>query len=299
MNILHRLKEKAIRFLHNEQLKQRIYSIVFKSDTPEGRVFDKLLTVYILFSVLLVFLESLRGLPDFLSVPFITLEYLLTAFFTAEYLARLYCSPRRRKYALSFFGIIDLLATLPFYLGLLFPGSRYLIILRTFRLIRVLRIFRLFTLLREGERLFNAIKASSTKIFVFFLFVLILVTSLGTLMYMAEHREPGTGFTDIPTSIYWAIVTMTTVGYGDITPVTAFGKFFSAFVMLLGYTIIAVPTGIVSASFIKGNAPKSEKECPGCGCDKHDSRARFCRYCGHRLTSAPETPEPLPEKEPD
>ena len=192
-------------------------------------------------------------------------------------------SPRPRKYIFSFFGIVDLLATLPLYIGLLFPGARYLLIIRAFRLIRVFRVFKLFNFLNEGERLLTALRESSKKIAVFFLFVVILVTSIGTLMYMIEGTQPNSQFNNIPNSIYWAIVTMTTVGYGDITPVTGFGKFLSACVMLIGYTIIAVPTGIVSASMMKDYKRRRDKECPNCHRSGHEDNAEFCKYCGHHL----------------
>ena len=211
------------------------------------------------------------------------MEYLFTAFFTFEYLTRIYCSPRPRKYIFSFFGIVDLLATLPLYIGLLFPGARYLLIIRAFRLIRVFRVFKLFNFLNEGERLLTALRESSKKIAVFFLFVVILVTSIGTLMYMIEGTQPNSQFNNIPNSIYWAIVTMTTVGYGDITPATGLGKFLSACVMLIGYTIIAVPTGIVSASMMKDYKRRRDKECPNCHRSGHEDNAEFCKYCGHHL----------------
>ena len=235
-----KLKERIHRFLHDEKLKRKLYVIIFESDTPAGKLFDVILIGCILVSVLLVIIESLKGLPSFLTTPFVIMEYLFTAFFTFEYLTRIYCSPRPRKYIFSFFGIVDLLATLPLYIGLLFPGARYLLIIRAFRLIRVFRVFKLFNFLNEGERLLTALRESSKKIAVFFLFVVILVTSIGTLMYMIEGTQPNSQFNNIPNSIYWAIVTMTTVGYGDITPVTGFGKFLSACVMLIGYTITPV-----------------------------------------------------------
>ena len=248
----------------------------------------------ILVSVLLVIIESLQGLPSYLTTPFVVLEYLFTAFFTFEYLTRIYCSPHPRKYVLSFFGIVDLLATLPLYIGLLFPGARYLLIIRAFRLIRVFRVFKLFNFLNEGERLLTALRESSKKIAVFFLFVVILVTSIGTLMYMIEGTHPGSQFNNIPNSIYWAIVTMTTVGYGDITPVTGFGKFLSACVMLIGYTIIAVPTGIVSASMMKDYKRRRDKECPNCHRSDHEDNAEFCKYCGSSL-NPPETKDEVKE----
>lgn len=284
-----RLKERFNHFLHNEQLKHKLYVIIFESDTPAGKLFDVILIGCILLSILLVILESLQGLPHYLNIPFIVLEFLFTFFFTFEYLTRIYCSPQPRKYILSFFGIVDLLATLPLYVGLLFPGARYLLIIRAFRLIRIFRVFKLFNFWIEGERLLTSLKESSKKIAVFFLFVVILVTSIGTLMYMIEGSQENSQFNNIPNSIYWAIVTMTTVGYGDITPATPLGKFLSACVMLIGYTIIAVPTGIVSVSMMKEYKRIKDKECPSCQKSGHEENATFCKYCGSRLDSDKET----------
>lgn len=278
-----KLKYRFNRFLHNEQLKHKLYIIIFESDTPAGKRFDVALIVCILLSIGLVILESLKGLPSFLTIPFIGLEFLFTIFFTFEYLTRIYCSPHPRKYIFSFFGIIDLLATLPLYLGLVLPGVRYLLVVRAFRLIRVFRVFKLFNFWMEGEILLRSLRESSKKIAVFFLFVVILVTAIGTLMYMIEGSQESTQFNNIPNSIYWAIVTMTTVGYGDITPVTALGKFLSACVMLIGYTIIAVPTGIVSVSMMKEYRRQQEMECPECHKSGHEESADFCKYCGHKL----------------
>lgn len=207
----------------------------------------------------------------------------LPAFFTFEYLVRIYCSPKPRKYIFSFFGIVDLLATLPLYLGFIFTSARYLLIIRTFRLIRVFRVFKLFNFLEEGNLLLVSLRLSSRKIFVFFFFVLILVTSIGTIMFMVEGTQPNTQFNNIPNCIYWAIVTMTTVGYGDITPVTPVGRFISACVMLIGYTIIAVPTGIVSATMIKEHRRRSELRCPHCFRTGHEEEAKYCKYCGGKL----------------
>lgn len=285
------LKERIQRFLHDEKLKHKLYVIIFESDTPAGKLFDVVLIVCILLSVLLVIGESLKGLPTYLTAPFIIAEFIFTAFFTFEYVTRIYCSPHPRKYIFSFFGLVDLLATLPLYIGLIFPSARYLLIIRVFRLIRVFRVFKLFNFLTEGERLLTALRDSSKKIAVFFLFVVILVTSIGTLMYMIESTQPNTQFNNIPNSIYWAIVTMTTVGYGDITPATALGKFLSAFVMLIGYTIIAVPTGIVSVSMMKDYKRRMEKECPGCHRSGHDDNAKFCKHCGHDLNPEKENEE--------
>ena len=270
-----KLKERIHHFLNDQKLKHKLYVIIFESDTPSGKLFDVVLIGCILASVLLVIIESLKGLPSYLTTPFVIMEYLFTAFFTFEYLTRIYCSPRPKKYIFSFFGIVDLLAT-------------YLLIIRAFRLIRVFRVFKLFNFLNEGERLLTALRESSKKIAVFFLFVVILVTSIGTLMYMIEGTLPNSQFNNIPNSIYWAIVTMTTVGYGDITPVTGLGKFLSACVMLIGYTIIAVPTGIVSASMMKEYKRRRDKECPNCHRSGHEDNAQFCKYCGHDLNPTSE-----------
>lgn len=269
--------------LHDEQLKRRIYVIIFESDTPMGKLFDVALMGFIVLSILVLVAESIQAWNPFVGPYLRVSEYVFTFFFTLEYVLRIYCSPRPRRYVLSFFGIVDLLATLPCYIGWIFGPMRYLLVIRTFRLIRVFRIFKLFTFLNEGNMLLRSLLYSSRKIIVFFLFVLILVISIGTLMYMVEGRQPDTAFNNIPNSIYWAIVTLTTVGYGDITPVTPIGRFLSAVVMLLGYTIIAVPTGIVSASMISEQKKRDAVKCPHCGCSGHDAGAVFCKSCGGRL----------------
>lgn len=277
------LKQRWKAFMNNQQLKDKLYDIIFESDTPMGRKFDILLIIAIVVSILIVTCDSLFRDNFWIRNSFVVLEYLLTVFFTVEYLARLYCSPRPKAYALSFFGIIDLLSILPMYLGFIIHSARFMIVLRSFRLIRIFRIFRLFAFLQEGYLLLESIRASFRKISVFFLFVTIIVICLGTVMYMVEHDEPGSQFTNIPTSIYWAVVTMTTVGYGDITPVTDAGRFFSAIVMLLGYTIIAVPTGIVTASMVQASHDAASRVCPNCGKAGHDPEATHCKYCGSEL----------------
>lgn len=276
------IKEKVKSLMSNEALKNKLYIIIFESDTPAGKAFDVALIWAIIISILLIIFESMSGIPVWLKIPFVVSEYILTAFFTFEYITRLYCSPDPKKYALSTFGIIDLLATLPVYLAILFPDARYLLIIRAFRLVRVFRVFKLFNFWAEGELLISALRDSSKKIAVFFLFVVILVISIGTIIYMVEGNEPGTQFTNIPNSIYWACVTLTTVGYGDITPVTVVGKFLSAVVMLIGYTIIAVPTGIMSASMVNIKE-KTRRKCPNCQKIEHDKNANFCKYCGTEL----------------
>ena len=270
-------------FWNNETWKRRLYIIIFESNTTAGKAFDIALIGCILFSVSLVILETVPGLPSYLTQPFIVLEFLFTAFFTFEYITRIYCSPQPRKYIFSFFGFIDLLATLPLYLVFFVPGIRHLLIIRAFRLIRVFRIFKLFNFWIEGQMLLRSLKDSSKKIAVFFFFVVILVISIGTLMYMIEGSQPSSEFDNIPNSIYWAIVTMTTVGYGDITPITPFGKLLSAFVMLLGYTIIAVPTGIVSVSMMKEYKRRQSEECSTCHTSEHEEGAIYCKHCGAML----------------
>lgn len=253
------LKERWHALMSNQPLKRKLYEIIFGSDTRLGRMFDIVLMICIVVSILITIFDSLVSNP-WLVATLVIMEYLLTAFFTFEYLARLYCSPKPRDYALSFFGLVDLISILPMYLGWLLPGARFMIVLRSIRLIRVFRIFKLFSFLEEGFLLMESIRQSFKKILVFFLFVVIMVICLGTIMYAIEGNQPGTQFTSIPASIYWAIVTMTTVGYGDVIPVTSLGRFFAGVVMLLGYTIVAVPTGIVSASMVSVQSHKSKEE---------------------------------------
>lgn len=281
-----RLKEKfLVKFWHNQQLKDKLYDIIFDSDTPAGKRFDIVLMIMIIASIVVMMIES-SGIPRGFKITFMVLEYLFTAFFTFEYLARIYCSPRPRKYVLSFFGIVDLMSTLPVYLSIFFSGARYLLAIRAFRLIRVFRVFKLFSFLEEGHTLLLALRDSLRKIIVFFLFVVVLVVCIGTIMFMIEGTQEGSSFSNIFTSIYWAIVTMTTVGYGDITPTTDVGRFLSAVVMLLGYTIIAVPTGIVSASMAKSYRKHQREEfriCPNCRSNEYDPDAKFCKNCGCEL----------------
>lgn len=283
MAFLKRIKDKWQGLLHDEKLKHKIYVIIFESDTRLGKLFDVALIGFIVLSILVVVAESIKSWDPYIGPYLRVSEYVFTFFFTLEYVLRLYCSPHPRKYALSFFGIVDLLATLPLYIGWFFGTARYLLVIRTFRLIRVFRIFKLFNYLDEGNYLLRSLAISSKKIVVFFLFVLIMVISIGTLMYMIEGGLPDTAFNNIPNSIYWAVVTMTTVGYGDITPATPLGRFLSAVVMLIGYTIIAVPTGIVSASMIREHRRRMTMKCPHCGRDGHEEEAVYCKYCGGKL----------------
>ncbi len=265
--------------------KPRLYNIVFNSDTQAGKTFDIAVMAAIVISLIVAFVETKPAVMGRFKDVLTILEYVLTFFFTIEYVLRLYCSPRPKDYALSFFGIIDLLATLPLYLSFIpcLSSARYFFIVRVFRLIRIFRVLKLFSFINEGHLLMQSIKLSLKKIMVYFLFVLILVTIIGTLMFIVEGGRPNTEFTDIGTSIYWAIVTLTTVGYGDITPVTVIGRLLSSLVMILGYTIIAVPTGIVSATMIDETKRKGKNgRCPRCN-EKTDLRANYCKHCGEKL----------------
>lgn len=290
-----RLRSKWNRFLHNDELKQKIYMIVYDTDTPLGRLFDVVLICFILVSVLVVILESIDIFPPAFKLFLVILEWIFTVFFTIEYILRIYCAPKPHTYIFSFFGIVDLLATLPTYLGIFFPSAHGLLTIRIFRLLRVFRIFRLFSFWREGQMLLDSLIASSKKITVFFVFVLLLVICIGTVMFMVEGGMEGSSFQDIPSSIYWAIVTMTTVGYGDITPMTSLGRFLSAFVMLLGYTVLAVPTGIVSAQMISDSKQRKAIPCPHCHKPGNDHDAVYCKYCGKKLDEddIPEEEEPI------
>lgn len=285
------IKQRWNALKNNQALKEKLYDIIFGSDSKTGKRFDIVLMVAIVVSILIVTCDSLVKGNLWMMRTFIILEYILTIFFTLEYIARLYCSPKPKAYALSFFGLIDLLSILPMYLGFFVKSARFMIVLRSFRLIRVFRIFKLFAFLQEGYLLLESIRASMRKISVFFLFVVIIVICLGTVMYIVEHQEPGTQFTDIPTSIYWSVVTLTTVGYGDITPTTELGRFISAFTMLLGYTIIAVPTGIVTASMVQASHDAASRVCPNCGRAGHEIEATHCKYCGSALEP------PLPDND--
>ena len=269
----------------NTALREKLRIIIFQSDTPLGKAFDIALLGFIVASIVVVVVESMQGIPPTLKKVFTVLEYVFTFFFTLEYLCRLYCTDKPREYALSFFGIIDLLSTLPLYLGWIFGPMRYFMVVRTFRLIRVFRVFKLFSFLKEGDLLMRSLIFSAPKIGVFFLFMVILVISMGTLMFIVEGGTEGSPFVDIPTSIYWAVVTMTTVGYGDIAPSTPIGRILSTIIMLMGYTIMAVPTGIVSAQLVHDHKQRRKpKPCPECG-SPLPVDAHFCPFCGLKLES--------------
>lgn len=266
-------------------LRKKLHEIIFEADTPAGKAFDVSLLIVISASVLVVMLESVGPIQQKYGRLFDILEWIFTIIFTLEYILRLYSVFRPIKYATSFFGIVDLLSTLPTYLSLIFTGSEYFLLIRVLRLLRVFRIFKLGHFIKEGRLLVTALQASRARITVFLTFVLLLTILIGSTMYLIEGGS-NSGFTSIPRGIYWAIVTLTTVGYGDITPVTAVGQFFSGMVMILGYAIIAVPTGIVTAEIIKeGKTGESNntQACRFCGAEGHDNDAVYCKYCSEKL----------------
>ena len=264
-------------------IKKKLYEIIFESDTTAGRVYNIVLLLCIVASVIIVTLESVPAVQAHFSNWLFILEWFFTIIFTLEYFARLWIVTNKRRYALSFFGIIDLLSILPTYLGLIFVGAQSLMVIRSIRLLRIFRIFKLSRYVGEGQNLARALRSSQHKIIVFLVTILTSVIITGTMMFMIEGPEHG--FTSIPKSIYWAIVTMTTVGYGDIAPQTPLGQALASFIMILGYGIIAVPTGIVSAEMVfqKHKEKITTQVCPHCLKEGHDHDAIFCKYCAGRL----------------
>jgi voltage-gated potassium channel len=265
--------------------RRRMYDVIFEADTPAGRRFDIALVIAILLSILVVVLDSVpwlhRDHADLLNA----FEWGFTALFTAEYVARIVCVQRPWRYAGGFYGVIDLLAVLPSYLSLLTPGTELLLDIRILRLLRVFRIFKLTLYIEEYTRLGEALSASRRKILVFLSVVLMAILILGTIMYVVEG--PQNGYTSIPVAMYWATVTMTTVGYGDITPHTNLGKAIASFMMLLGWGILAVPTGIVTAEMTLRHRDATagpDRHCPACGSGGHEATARFCKDCGAPLS---------------
>ncbi|GGY05171.1 ion transporter [Paludibacterium paludis] len=265
--------------------RKRLYIVIFEADTPAGRRFDQILLIAILLSLLTVMLESVASIRASHGRLLFALDWLFTGLFTAEYVLRLMCVPRPARYARSLFGLIDLLSILPLYIGLVVPEGRFLTDIRVLRLLRVFRVLNLPRYLDEASELKSAMLASRRKISVFLLGVLLLVILLGTLMYVVEGEEHG--FTSIPVSIYWAIVTLTTVGFGDITPKTPLGQMLASVVMILGYGIIAVPTGIVTAEIARSSPRPGNQSatrlCPHCFSEGHDLDARYCKHCSGEL----------------
>ncbi|MDP9177258.1 MAG: ion transporter [Gemmatimonadota bacterium] len=263
----------------------RLHEIVFEADTPEGRAFDVALIVVIVLSVATVMLDSSREFSSRYSNALRLAEWGFTALFTVEYIVRLLAVRRPLRYALSFFGLVDLLALLPSYVSLFVPAGRYLLVVRVLRLLRIFRVLKLGKFLSEGAILGQAIRASRHKILVFLSVVLSVVVLIGAVMYVVEGEA--NGFTSIPASMYWAVVTLTTVGYGDVTPQTPLGKLLASVVMILGYGIIAVPTGIFTAELaqVSREIVLNQHSCPECGIRGHLTDAKFCRKCGGQLSS--------------
>jgi voltage-gated potassium channel len=261
---------------------QQLHTVVFEADTPAGKAFDILVLASISISVVVVVLESVASVRNTYGPLLLTLEWIFTLLFTLEYGVRLLSVRRPWRYATSFFGIVDLLSILPTYLSVLVPGTQYLLVIRILRLLRIFRVLKLVEYVGEAGFLGRALWASRRKISVFLLTVLTLVVIIGALMYVVEGEEHG--FTSIPLSIYWAVVTLTTVGYGDLSPRTPAGQVLAVIVMMLGYGIIAVPTGIVTLEMGRiPTAPITTQACPSCTAQGHDSDAVFCKYCGSAL----------------
>lgn len=282
---------------HRDQtpLQLKFYEVIFGTETKSGKWFDLALIAVILISVIVIMLDSIASLDIRFGNLFLQLEWVFTLMFTLEYMARIWCTPNRRAYVFSLYGVVDLLALLPTYLSLLIPQAAPLLIIRLLRILRIFRVLRLLTMLNEANELAAALQRSGRKIFVFFALVMIIATIFGCLLYVIEG--PANGFDDIPTSVYWAIVTITTVGYGDVTPLTTLGRAVSAAGMLVGYAIIAVPTGIITAELTSAQRSKRARDsmkarnCTNCSAVERDSHAHYCRLCGAGLPRPGHAPE--------
>lgn len=264
--------------------KDKLHEVIYEADTKEGKLFDVILLIAILASIVLVMLESVNSINSSYGFLLNIFEWIITILFSFEYVLRIISIKKPLKYMFSFYGIIDFFSTIPKYLSLIFIGSHHFAALRALRLLRVFRILKLTRFIGASNKLLIALKASRAKIAVFLFFILILCVILGAIMYMIEGEE--NGFTSIPKSIYWAIVTMTTVGYGDIAPQTAFGQFIASIIMILGYGIIAIPTGIVSSEITKTHANTIDintQSCTNCATEDHKDNSEFCYNCGSNL----------------
>ena len=265
-----------------KSLKHHLYIIIFGTHTKAGRAFDIALIIAILSSLLVLVLESIPAVASQWRTELRYLEYTFTALFTIEYLLRLYCSPKPVAYAKSFYGVVDLLAILPTYLAFFFPSASFMGVIRLLRVMRIFRVLKLVRYLQDSNILLRSLLMARRKIFIFFSTVAILVTIFGALIFVIEG--PKNGFTSIPQSIYWAIVTITTVGYGDLVPQTNLGKAVASITMLLGYSILAVPTGIITAELNQEmRTHKSLVKCPNCSKSGHESDAMHCKHCGSEL----------------
>lgn len=258
-----------------------VYQIIFKADTPTGKGFDILLIFSIIASVVAVSLDSVSSIHTAIGTQLLLAEWFFTALFSVEYLLRLYSTPRRFHYVRSFFGVIDLLALLPSYMSILLPGGQFLMVVRVLRVLRVFRALKLAKYVKEADLILSALRSSGRKIAVFLLAVLLIVVIVGALIYLIEGDS--NGFSSIPRSVYWAIVTLTTVGYGDISPKTALGQMLAAAIMILGYGLIAVPTGLVSMEISMTMGRHQKRICAQCRTTETDPEAKFCRRCSASL----------------
>ncbi|SOC80581.1 voltage-gated potassium channel [Salinimicrobium sediminis] len=264
--------------------KRKLHEIIYEADTPAGKAFDVVLLIVIVVSIVIVMLESVKSIYAVYADLFYTIEWIITVIFSIEYILRIITIKNPRKYIFSFYGIIDFVSTIPTYLTLFFGGYNVLLAVRALRLLRVFRILKITRYLGEADKLVVALKHSRPKILVFLFAVFIITIIAGTVMYLVEG-EAG-GFDNIPLSIYWCIVTLTTVGFGDIAPITPLGRFIASFIMITGYGIIAVPTGIVSAEYSRAGEKKvhvNTQVCPHCNEDKHLDQAEYCHNCGNPL----------------
>ncbi|MGU3373907.1 ion transporter [Chryseobacterium sp. M5A1_1a] len=260
--------------------KRFLYRIIYRSDTKLGKLFDIILLSLILSSTAIIMMESIPQLDKKYHYTFLILELIISIFFTAEYSMRIAVLKNKRSYIFSFFGVIDFLSLVPFFLSFFFPITKYFLIFRMLRMLRIFRIFNLLDFMNDGYFIVRALRNSSRKIYIFLLFLIIFSVIVGSLMFMVEGGRQG--FETIPQSIYWAVVTVTTVGYGDVSPITPLGKFFAVILMLAGYSIIAVPTGIVTAE-MRNKRQNLEMICDRCGNDDIDDNARYCKQCGKKL----------------
>jgi voltage-gated potassium channel len=284
-----------LKSIKNTKWRAKLHDIIYEADTPMGKAFDVILLILIVFSVIIVMLESVGPFDAKYHNALYVFEWIITIFFTIEYIARIVTVKKPTKYVFSFFGIIDFLSTIPLYLSLIFAGSSYLLTVRALRLLRVFRILKVTRYIGASNQLAKALMHSRAKILVFLFFVLIVSVIAGTLLYIIEGEQ--SGFTSIPRSVYWAIVTLTTVGYGDISPATPLGQFLASIIMIMGYGIIAVPTGIVSAEYASTLDKKvgddyvhvNTQACITCGTAKHRDDADFCHKCGSSLHEDDET----------
>ena len=261
--------------------KEKVHEVIYEADTKAGKVFDVALFIIIVASLVLVILDSVEHISLEYHTLFVTLEWIITIFFTIEYILRVISIKKPKNYIFSFYGIVDFLSTIPLYVSLIFASSGALLSLRALRLLRVFRVFKLVRYTGAGSSVAVALRKSIPKILIFLYSVVIISFIAGTVMYIVEGPE--NGYTSIPTGIYWAIVTLTTVGFGDIHPVTPLGQFIATIIMLLGYGVIAVPTGIVTAEMTKENSRKNTQVCSNCGEDDHRDSAEFCHKCGDSL----------------